>query len=310
MDFDLTQEVIDQIIYAMEDQHEVFLVDGETGRVVSPTAPDPAAGEERYVDVPDWRPVDGFQLMERFLATLRNPLLRVNLREALSSGRGVFRSFKDTLRTSPEAEKRWYLFKEREMRRVVYEWYNQMREIRGLEQLPPDGIDIGWGPEEHLLSELSLRVGDPADEPRVLELDRESFREQFQALNDEGIEELYRRREAKHPRIIDPESVVVVAEDRSKPLVGMAWAVYRESSLDGSEAWGIIQLFTEPDFRGLGLGQLLLRRLLRELFDRGARTVEVELVFGTLELREMFARQGFEPASETMRLDPNGWKES
>ena len=39
MDFDLTQEVIDQIIYAMEDQHEVFLVDGQTGQIVPSALP-------------------------------------------------------------------------------------------------------------------------------------------------------------------------------------------------------------------------------------------------------------------------------
>lgn len=309
MDFDLTQEIVDQIIYAMEDQHEEFLVDSRTGDVVTADSVAEDEDGEAYVEVPDWRPVDGFQLMERFVLQLRNPLLRERLRAALSSGRGVFRSFKDALRSSPEAERRWYLFKEREMRRVVQEWYNQLREIRGLEQLPFDDAEAPVEPEELLLSEFIVRPGGRDDAERAADLDRLSFDEQFHALGEPRIEELYGRRRRKYPGLLDPASLFVVAEHRRGEPAGMGWAALRESSLDDRRVWRILQLVVDPVYRGLGLGELLLRRLLRELRDRGAGRVTVELMFGSLELRQLFARQGFEPLSELMGMDVGRWEE-
>ena len=60
------------------------------------------------------------------------------MRDALSAGRGVFRNFKNALKQSRDLERSWYRFKEREMRRVVAEWYNQEREAAGLERLGPE----------------------------------------------------------------------------------------------------------------------------------------------------------------------------
>ncbi len=152
MEFDLTKEILDQIIFAMEDQTEESVVDRSSGEVIIVRGDDGRYGGERYAPTPEWKPIDGYQLMERFVTGLRNPTLREELRAALGAGRGVFRSFKDALKKNPEIEKRWYLFKEREMRRVVLDWYNQARELEGLERLGLDPTDEGESSEELISS--------------------------------------------------------------------------------------------------------------------------------------------------------------
>ena len=134
MEFELSPEVFDQIIFAMEDQSLNGYIHRRTGELVQRPPDDPA----EFVPLPPWKPVDGFYLMERFVAAVSNRHFRQQLRVALATGKGVFRSFKNVLKQSRDLEWRWYRFKEKEMRRVVVDWYNQEREAAGLERLGPE----------------------------------------------------------------------------------------------------------------------------------------------------------------------------
>ena len=135
MEWTSTRELLDQIIFAMENQDSESYLDIQTGNLV--TEENFRAGEKgvRYHELPTWRSLEGFQLMERFIGTIRNPLFREELRESLSAGRGVFRAFKNTLKNRADLQQLWYSFKEREMTRVVHDWINDLREIQGLEKL-------------------------------------------------------------------------------------------------------------------------------------------------------------------------------
>ena len=135
MQFELSPEVYDQIIFAMEDQGARALVHRVTGQVVSEERPERA---DEFIPAPRWKPADGFHLMEGFVTTVPNRYYREQLRDALTAGKGVFRSFKNALKQSHDLERSWYRFKEREMRRIVAEWYHQEREAAGLERLGPE----------------------------------------------------------------------------------------------------------------------------------------------------------------------------
>ena len=142
MEFTLNSELVEQIIFAMEDQQNQYYVHMDTGELLreeeieeDEAEEDEAEGEDPFIPIPEWRPVDGFLMMEKFVARLRNPLLRDQLKDALTSGRGVFRKFKDILKTNPEIERLWFSFKERELRKVVWQWYNDNRELAGLDRL-------------------------------------------------------------------------------------------------------------------------------------------------------------------------------
>jgi hypothetical protein len=150
MQFELTEALMDDILFSMEDQDGEFYVDTRKGVVAGGVdfdegefdTPEPDDDEEgRYISMPEWDSSSGFRLMERFAAGFRNPIIREELSSALNRGRGVFRAFKDVLTRRPEAEKLWFSYKEREMKQEILRWYNALREEWGLEK-------IGLEPEE------------------------------------------------------------------------------------------------------------------------------------------------------------------
>jgi GNAT superfamily N-acetyltransferase len=144
MQFELTEALINNILFSMEDQEGEFLVNVQSGIVIGGSDELKARVKEKdgpYLSLPKWDSSDGFRLMERFTAGLRNPLLREELSAALDRGKGVFRAFKDILGCHPETEKLWYTYKDREMKREILRWYNALREEWGLEK-------IGAEPEE------------------------------------------------------------------------------------------------------------------------------------------------------------------
>ena len=92
-----------------------------------------------------------------------DPVVREELRTALSAGHGVFRNFKDILRSHPEIERLWYSFKDREMRNIVLEWYNSLRDFWGLERIGSEPEET----EEIVSHDFSFREADQNDEVAV-----------------------------------------------------------------------------------------------------------------------------------------------
>ena len=307
MEFELTQETLDQIIFAMEDQTEVSVVDRASGEVIAVRGEAERYSGDRYAPLPEWKPVDGYQLMERFVTGLRNPVLREQLREALAAGRGVFRSFKQALRKSPEVEKRWYLFKEREMRRVVYEWYNEMRELQGLERLSLEPLEETMEAGELITSDFVFTPPAPEQLESLASVDRTAFFETHGELGGERAEALYCRRMEKYATMSSPDSLTLVAEDLGGQLGGFAWGVRRPTRLASGDTWKIVQLYVSPTFRGIGLGGALLRRLLGALSERGAGTVLVDLGTSAMAVSELFEREGFAPVAQLLGLDMSTW---
>jgi len=147
MRFELDKILIDDIIFNMENQDSDFLLDTQEGYVVDinnndyDDEPD-FENDDRFIGLPDWSSSEGYRLMERFAAGLKNPVLREELSSALNRSKGVFRAFRDVLSQYPETEKQWFNFKEREMRNEVIAWYNSLREEWGLEP-------VGGEPEDN-----------------------------------------------------------------------------------------------------------------------------------------------------------------
>jgi GNAT superfamily N-acetyltransferase len=143
--FELTQELIDDIIFWMEDQNGEFVIDVQVGTVVNVgefgVANEVDGTEDRYINLPEWDSADGFGLMENFTASLKNPPARKQLSAALNRGRGVFRAFKDALAEFPEVEKLWFAYKDKEMHKAVHTWYAALCEEAGVRK-------IGEEPEE------------------------------------------------------------------------------------------------------------------------------------------------------------------
>jgi len=136
--FQLTDAVLERIIFAMENQSNEMLIDLETGDCV--TAADPS---ERYVRPPAWDSRRGFAILEAFAATVTSPPeLKLALNAALRRGKGVFKAFRQALSTDEALFRRFQDFKLRTMRPVVEAWLDSLLEQQKLEKLKEEPEDI------------------------------------------------------------------------------------------------------------------------------------------------------------------------
>ncbi|HPK64195.1 MAG TPA: GNAT family N-acetyltransferase, partial [Sphaerochaeta sp.] len=96
----LTEFLIDQIAFAMEDQNTESLLDLKQGAVITDDErsfldEDEREDPHRFIELPEWTSADGFRLMEEYAEGVRNDAIRERLFFALNRGKGVFRAFKD-----------------------------------------------------------------------------------------------------------------------------------------------------------------------------------------------------------------------
>jgi ribosomal protein S18 acetylase RimI-like enzyme len=249
MTFELTEALIDDILFAMEDQEGEFYVDAREGMVAGGEGDfleDVDYGDkDRYLPLPEWDSSDGFRLMERFAAQLRNPVVRGELSAALDQGKGVFRAFKNMLSRHPEAEKLWYNFKEREMKREILSWYNALREEWGLE-----------------------RIGGEPEETEYLILEDFRFREPLEK-DAEAAAELHRLCTQAADDWAFPGDLAITAE-----TIGGDFAGYI-TGRRGKSSFSVTALEVKPEYRGLGIGEALISRFLDQLKDEGAVHIDL-----------------------------------
>ena len=78
MTFNLTESLTDNILFAMEDQNSVLLVDAKSGLLVAEE--DVCDDEDRFYALPEWSSEDGYNLMEEFTSNLYAPNVHEELR--------------------------------------------------------------------------------------------------------------------------------------------------------------------------------------------------------------------------------------
>ena len=299
MEWKLSHELLDQIIFAMENQASTFYLDIRSGHIYQedqlPFDPD----DDRYRELPVWRSLEGFQMMERFVDTIRNPLFREELRRTLSEGRGVFRAFKNALKQWKELEQLWFSFKENEMRRVVLDWVSDLKEIEGLEKLeiPEDETD------ELILSDFTFTRGAGHHLADIRELDREMFYSAYSEFPIEKIEEYYRMTRARQPDPGDDNSLVVAVETPGGRFAGFAWGTEQISPLEGTTDMELIQLTLLQEYQDLGLGKALLKEFIQAASETGTAKVRINLSQKFLGITRIFEREGFYIAAQQMELD-------
>ncbi len=265
MEFDLTPEITDEVIFAMEDQTGHFLYDSSECRCVATVERDD--DDDRYYAIPVWDSISGFRMMDRFVAQLRNPVVREELRSALAAGHGVFRNFKNILKSHPEVERLWYQFKEREMRNIVRDWYNGLRDFWGLDRIGAEPEETG----EIVSQDFTFRLFSGADEQDlVILLDsmEAELSDAFSGGLAESISDLWDR-----IRFDDPDSngveCVFVAESGEGDIVGCAISSPLPSNSVLSVHLTVISVY--PEFRGLGIGKELLARTIDYWSKKGYR---------------------------------------
>jgi GNAT superfamily N-acetyltransferase len=302
MPFELTKALINDILFSMEDQRGNFLLDTQEGVVaggnsefdVWPETETEAEIEmegERYIRLPTWDSSDGFRLMERFAASLRNPLIREELSGALNRGKGVFRAFKDILGQYPGAEKLWFTFKEREMKREILRWYNALREEWGLQRIGDEPEETG----DLVLEDFRFREGTAEDEPAAAELHRLCTGE------IRGPAETRTEVPAGDSPWVFPGAVSLVAETVGGEFAGYIAAAGRGPSVH------IRALEIKPEYRGLGIGEALLSRLLDAAGaaqkERPIRQLSIDLPVAAEGFSRVLLRESFTPCFTRYRRE-------
>lgn len=274
--FELTEEIVSQIIFSMENQNRAFLVRLRDGLVI----PAERKGEEsgaapgdRYEEPPPWQSSDGYQMMERFAVTIRNPLVREQLRTILASGRGVFRQFKDTLQEWPEIQRRWFSFKRLEMRSRIVTWYNALRDREGLPRVPVELATEETG--ELVQSDFSIRRLPETPVELLKRVDKEAFFEAYAEVGEGVVEYLYRRRRTASPAFDAEGSVLFAAHTVDEQLAGVLWAT-AHALPDGGFLEQIEQIYVFPEYRGLGIAETLTDYYLTDADHRGVTVVLLE----------------------------------
>jgi GNAT superfamily N-acetyltransferase len=218
----------------------------------------------RYIPIPDWTSSDGYNLMEKFVSGLRNPLARERLRAILQAGRRVFRQFKDTLREHREVEKLWFRFKEQEMRDEVLDWYANLMETWGIEYEEPDFEDtlVLVFDDFDFLPEIKH----DEDSPQVWEQIRSWDKQAFSDAYSQGAEADFwytRFRESHKPgEQVDQEFLLRLLTPGGE-LAAFAWGVF-ESIQPGRRWLFVRQLYVLVEYRGLGIGKALISRILEQ----------------------------------------------
>ena len=270
MTFELGDGLLDEIIYSMEDQDLEQVIDAAEGHVlpvgdglgegVGPDELDDDT-EDRYYRLPEWTSGDGFELLRDFTNGLHSPLAREDLRRAMQGGRGVFRRFKDVLRSYPEVERKFFVFKENRMKARVVEWFNGLRESWGMERLAFSESDALEETEELVLNDFMFREYDSGkdgdDTGRGSDFVAEEYARQFSFELGGAVAEQWRRLSSAREA---GEKFGFVCRSHSDEFTGCLLFSFCPPS--AKTAVVLTDFFVLQDYRGLGIGEELLAKCL------------------------------------------------
>lgn len=284
MTFKLTDSLIDEILFAMEDQGTVSCVDAKNGtlRVLASDFMDAAEyngneeveeveiDDENYYSIPSWDSSDGFELMENFTAGLHNPNAHKELRTCLANRRGVFRNFKNILKTYPEVEKKWFAYKDKVMHGRITEWYNELCESWGLEGLEenPESEDTEYLVQDDFeFTEYDSLKDKECVDREVAKL-AEELKENYSGELGGAVFDILKR-QSDFCSGGDKFGYVCCSQD--KEFLGCALVSYCPSSAEKTVVF--TDFFVIQNYRGLGIGRELMSKCLAGLKKRGIQWV-------------------------------------
>lgn len=278
----LNRELIEQIVFGMENQGGHFLLDLEKGMVVEASTA-VKGKEETQIPLPDWKPSDGFILMEKFVTSLNNPLYKDQLLQILHTGKGVFRKFKNLLKDHPPLERLWYNFKQKEMQNIILDWLESYLDYLELSHLGNEPESL----QDLILSDFIL-LQDPQHLLHELEeWDKLMWDELFPEVQTSYKNELVRRYRKDNPLRIDEKNQLWVYQNSEGITASFLW-FEKHNDLILCRC-----LYTKEEFRGMGLASELLSQLSAMAENSTIPFIEIAPVPHNPRLERLFIQSGF-----------------
>lgn len=284
MIFNLTDKLLSEIIQAMENQEKKFVVNAAACQLVEEIQSD----EDNFYKLPEWTPSNGFKMRQDFVNELHAPIAKQELQAVLYSGRGVFKNFRTILKSYPEIDKRWHIYKNKYMSIKINDWYNSLRNIWGLEKL-----------DQYTESDETLIHDDFSFTEYISETDNNLIIQNINAsiINDDEnlsseiknvIYELWKNQFEKSEYT---EQKGYICKSLSDDFAGCITA---SSILKNQEKTMFITSFFVPEqFRGLGIGTELLSLCISNLQSLGKKIILMPNLMAPEFLEPLLTRTGF-----------------
>jgi GNAT superfamily N-acetyltransferase len=291
--FELTKELIDQIIFSMENQNEKFLLDTQSLMII------PDLKDENLPDavrLPEWNPSDGYQLMDSFTGSLKNPIYRERLRTILNTGRGVFRGFKNVLKERPDLEKAWFNHKDREMKKRVRLWYSELCDFWGV-------ASLGEEPEETtdlFLDNFTMELISPDNEEYLLA--RQSFRDEIFSGSTPPLKDVMIEYGPWKGSDSDCAVRAMSPDGSGCGFLGLTL----ESRTD--ELYALLDcLYVLPEYRGAGIASGLLDFISEYCFQINVKSLLLQIPPEGEVMKNNIKRRGFSRQGSFLLLDVRHW---
>lgn len=301
MTFNLTNELADEICFAMENQASLFLFDAEKNQVEpveSEIIADDLVEKEKGYVLPSWDSDDGFNLMEDFAETVSDAKIRSEFLQILSNGRGVFKNFKFALKKYPAVERRFYTFKQKKMRSVVLDWYNSLRENWGLEAINPGNFE-----ESDDLLKVDFQFGEynPKEDKDCIAKEAGEIAEEIRAFYPEKVGLAIAHFWLRRFNDLISDSCGFICRTTSDDFAGCLLFSLEESSKNKNEnndknqnAAFLTACFVNQNFRCLGIAQELFFDCISSLKKRGVRWFIIAEIQIPEFMKPLLTRCGFE----------------
>ncbi len=256
MSLPLTSALLDQVLFAMEDQDN-FSVLNLASRQVESCADENSCGEGNILPLPAWSSTDGFRMMREFSESLHNPSVQAELRTVLDSGQGVFRRFKQVLKPRDLLYRQWLRFKRKFMEEKVRLWIEQWPEV-----VFEDPSDPAFGAETSglLAADFTFREGLSSESFQLEDWDSEACHEAARAVFGEDAAPEYSEYFRRGRRFARGDRFWV-AENPQGEWAGVVWCRRWIAAAGPAEVVEVLLWFVDPEYRGLGLGSVLLETL-------------------------------------------------
>ena len=286
MTFNLTESLLDEIITALENQEQQFLVDAAQNALIEKSEGFKGDNDFFY-ELPEWDSARGFKLREDFVANLNSPLAHEALQEVLHSGRGVFRNFRNVLKDYPEVEKRWHIYKNNKMMCYINNWYNNLREVWGLEKLDyvPESDDA------LVHDDFSFTAYSQEDKKELMLQMNAAFRESNENLSPELSQAIYNIWLDQFELAHSKGELGFICRSFSNDFAGCI--TFSQLSKKQEKVMVLTSLFVPEAFRGLGIGTELINMCLSELKKLGKTWLILPKMTVPDYLEPLLLRTGF-----------------